>query len=107
MDYVEGQTLEDIAIEYIRRTGRALPEAQVLDWMIPICEAAQALHAQPVPIIHRDVKPANIKLSQQGNIPILMDLLAKLYFREPTIGAGPRWPSPPATRRRSNIRRRA
>ena len=89
MDYVEGQTLEDIAIEYIRRTGRALPEAQVLDWMIPICEAAQALHSQPVPIIHRDVKPANIKLSQQGNIPILMDLgLAKLYFRgSHTIGA--------------------
>jgi Protein kinase domain len=89
MDYVEGQTLEDIAIEYIRRTGRALPETQVLDWMIPICEAAQALHAQPVPIIHRDVKPANIKLSRQGNIPVLMDLgLAKLYFRgSHTIGA--------------------
>jgi serine/threonine-protein kinase len=89
MDYVEGQTLEDIAIEYIRRTGRALPEAQVLDWMIPVCEAAQTLHAQPVPIIHRDVKPANIKLGRQGNIPILMDLgLAKLYFRgSHTIGA--------------------
>jgi hypothetical protein len=89
MDYVEGQTLEDIAIEYIRRTQRALPEAQVLDWMISICEAAQALHAQPVPIIHRDIKPANIKLSRQGNIPVLMDLgLAKLYFRgSHTIGA--------------------
>jgi tRNA A-37 threonylcarbamoyl transferase component Bud32 len=89
MDYVEGQTLEDIAIEYIRHTGRALQEAQVLDWMIPICEAAQALHSQPVPIIHRDVKPANIKLSRQGNIPILMDLgLAKLYFRgSHTVGA--------------------
>jgi len=89
MDYVEGQTLEDIAIEYIRGTQRALPETQVLDWIIPVCEAAQALHAQPVPIIHRDVKPANIKLSRQGNIPVLMDLgLAKLYFRgSHTIGA--------------------
>jgi hypothetical protein len=89
MDYIEGQTVEDTAIEYIRRTQRALPEAQVLDWMIPICEAAQALHSQPVPIIHRDIKPANIKLSQQGNIPVLMDLgLAKLYFRgSHTIGA--------------------
>jgi Protein kinase domain len=89
MDYVDGQTLEDIAIEYIRRTGRALPEAQVLDWMIPICEAAQALHTQPVPIIHRDVKPANIKLSRQATNPILMDLgLAKLYFQgSHTMGA--------------------
>ena len=89
MDYIQGQTVEDTAIEYIRRTQHALPEAQVLDWMIPICEAAQALHSQPVPIIHRDIKPANIKLSQQGNIPVLMDLgLAKLYFRgSHTIGA--------------------
>ncbi|MBF6592310.1 MAG: protein kinase, partial [Ktedonobacterales bacterium] len=80
MDYVEGHTLEDIAIEHIRRTARALREAQVLDWIIPICDAAQALHSQPVPIIHRDIKPANIKLNATGSMPVLIDLgLAKLY----------------------------
>lgn len=89
MDYVDGHTLEDIAIEYIRRTGRALGEAQVLDWMIPVCEAAHALHTQPVPIIHRDIKPANIKLSASLGIPILIDLgLAKLYaVGSQTLGA--------------------
>ncbi len=81
MEFVDGQTLEDIAIEHIRQTHRALPEAQVLDWMIPICDAAQALHLQPAPIIHRDVKPANIKLSSEKRMPILIDLgLAKLYI---------------------------
>jgi serine/threonine protein kinase len=80
MEYVDGQTLEDIAIDHIRRTGRTLSEAQVLDWVIPICEAAQALHQQPVPIIHRDIKPANVKLSRERGIPVLIDLgLAKLY----------------------------
>ena len=79
MDYVDGQTLEDVNIQHIRRTGRPLSEPRVLDWILPICDALRALHRQPAPIIHRDVKPANIKLTGQG-VPILIDLgLAKLY----------------------------
>ena len=89
MDYVDGMTLEDIAINHIRQTGRPLDEAQTLDWIIPICHAASALHQQPAPIIHRDIKPANIKLSASTGEPVLMDLgLAKLYQRgQQTIGA--------------------
>ena len=80
MDYVDGQTLEDLAIGHIRRTGVPVAEAQVLDWILPICAAVHALHSQPVPIIHRDVKPANIKLSVSLGAPILIDLgLAKLH----------------------------
>ncbi|HKT39151.1 MAG TPA: serine/threonine-protein kinase, partial [Ktedonobacterales bacterium] len=80
MDYVDGQTLEDLAIEAIKRTHRPPVETQVLDWMLPICDAVHELHAQPAPIIHRDIKPANIKLSATLNIPILIDLgLAKLF----------------------------
>ncbi len=80
MDYVDGQTLEDLAIEAIKRTHRPPVESQVLDWMLPICDAVHELHAQPTPIIHRDIKPANIKLSATLNIPILIDLgLAKLF----------------------------
>jgi tRNA A-37 threonylcarbamoyl transferase component Bud32/ribosomal protein L40E len=88
MDYVDGHTVEEIAIQHIRHTGRPLPEAQVLDWVLPICDACHALHSQPTPIIHRDVKPANIKITRQG-IPILIDLgLAKLFMQgTATIGA--------------------
>ena len=88
MDYVDGYTLEDITIQQIRRTGHPLPETQILDWIIPICDAVQALHQQPTPIIHRDIKPANIKLNRKG-VPVLIDLgLAKLYYRgSQTIGA--------------------
>lgn len=88
MDYVDGYTLEEIAIQHIRRTGLPLPEVQVLDWILPICDAVYTLHTQPAPIIHRDVKPANIKLTRQG-LPVLIDLgLAKLYAQgTQTIGA--------------------
>lgn len=88
MDYVDGHTLEEIAIQHIRRTNLPLAEAQVLDWILPICDAVYTLHTQPAPIIHRDVKPANIKLTRQG-LPVLIDLgLAKLYTQgTQTIGA--------------------
>jgi serine/threonine protein kinase len=88
MDYVDGYTLEDITIQHIRRSGYPLLETQILDWIIPICDAVQSLHQQPMPIIHRDIKPANIKLNRQG-VPVLIDLgLAKLYYRgSQTIGA--------------------
>ncbi len=88
MDYVSGHTVEELTIMQIRATGRPLPEAQILDWVLPICDAVAALHAQPTPIIHRDVKPANIKLTRQG-VPVLIDLgLAKLFVQGTrTIGA--------------------
>ena len=89
MDYVDGDTLEDIAIETIKRTHRPPVEAQVLDWILPICDAAHALHCQPAPIIHRDIKPANIKLSRSLGAPVLIDLgLAKLFAQgQQTIAA--------------------
>lgn len=89
MDYVDGKTLEDIAIERIRRTGRTPTEAQVIDWILPICGAVETLHSQPRPIIHRDIKPANIKLSETLGIPVLIDLgLAKLFAHgQRTLGA--------------------
>ncbi|MDE3230196.1 MAG: protein kinase, partial [Chloroflexota bacterium] len=88
MDYVDGHTLEEIAIDHIRRTGAPLPEASILDWVIPVCGALHTLHTSPVPIIHRDVKPANIKITRHG-VPILIDLgLAKLYAHgQQTIAA--------------------
>ena len=89
MDYVDGHTLEDIAIESIKRTHLPPSEALVLDWILPICDAIHALHNQPAPIIHRDVKPANIKLSASLGAPVLIDLgLAKLFARgQQTIAA--------------------
>ncbi len=79
MDYVEGQDLEQVLAMSMRRTGQPLDEAQVIRWLLPICEALDELHHQPTPIIHRDIKPANIKLTADG-VPILIDFgLAKRW----------------------------
>ncbi len=84
MDYVEGEDLQQM----LDRRG-LLPEVEVLPWIAQICDALAYLHDQPQPIIHRDVKPANVKITPEGQ-PMLVDFgIAKFYdpARQTTLGA--------------------
>ena len=65
MDYVDGQTLEEILLERER-----MSEAEVLRIFGPIAEALDYAHGRGV--IHRDVKPSNIMIRQDGT-PLIMD----------------------------------
>ena len=81
MDFVEGQDLTDMIIN--RRTP--VPESQALTWMIQVCQAVALLHSQrPRPIIHRDIKPPNIKITPAGQAMLVDFGIAKLY--EPQKG---------------------
>ncbi|HEX9035960.1 MAG TPA: protein kinase [Ktedonobacterales bacterium] len=76
MDFVDGENLE----QYLHRTGRPLPEAQALRWMLPICDALHYLHTRTPPLLHRDVKPANIIVTPGGH-PVLVDFgIAKAHL---------------------------
>lgn len=70
MDFVDGENLER---KLARNGGRPLPEHEVLRWILPICDALQYLHTRNPPILHRDVKPANIIVTPAGH-PVLVDL---------------------------------
>lgn len=75
MEYVEGQDLTDVIIS---RRG-PVSEGEAVNWMSQICEAVAYLHEQPKPIIHRDIKPPNIKITPDGRA-ILVDFgIAKQY----------------------------
>lgn len=67
MDYIPGQDLETL----IRKEGRQSVE-RVLEWARQIGGAVSFLHSQTPPIIHRDIKPGNIRLSADGEA-ILVD----------------------------------
>jgi serine/threonine protein kinase len=54
-----------------QRQARFLAEAEVLRWMAQLCDALSYLHSQTPPILHRDVKPANIKLTPEGRIKLV------------------------------------
>ena len=74
MEYVEGQSLNDrIAAE---TTGRPpVPLQEALQIAIEVAEALEAAHGKG--IIHRDIKPGNIMLTETGHAKVMDFGLAK------------------------------
>ena len=68
MDFIDGQNLWQIVTD----RGEPLPVTQALDYMIQICQAVTYLHMQTPPLIHRDIKPQNIKITPAGRA-VLVD----------------------------------
>jgi serine/threonine protein kinase len=73
MEFIEGEDLSEI----LAREG-AFPLADVLRWTNELLDALDYLHSHTPPIIHRDIKPNNLKLTSRGNIVLLDFGLAKL-----------------------------
>ena len=71
MEFIAG---EDLA-EMMETSGEAFPVETVLTWATQLCDALEYLHAQD--IIHRDIKPQNLKLTTNGQIVLLDFGLAK------------------------------
>lgn len=84
MDYVAGEDLQSMLDRL-----EVLPESQVLVWILEVCDALSYLHTQPSPIIHRDVKPANIRIRPDGRAMLVDFGIAKIYDpeRSTTVGA--------------------
>jgi len=62
-EYVEGETLK----ERIRRTGR-LPTTEAVAYGIEIARALGVAHARH--IVHRDVKPQNVLIDEEGSAKV-------------------------------------
>ena len=71
MDFVDGQTLEEIVENQMAENGRPLEEGQALEWIHQLALAVRTLHR--VGIIHRDIKPDNIKIRTQDDAAVLLD----------------------------------
>ncbi|MBE3143239.1 MAG: PD40 domain-containing protein [Planctomycetes bacterium] len=67
MDFIVGEDLGSL----IEKQG-ALPLDRVMHWAEQLSSALSYMHRQTPPVIHRDIKPQNIKLSADGE-PILVD----------------------------------
>ena len=68
MDYIDG---EDLA-KRLKTSAKPFPLDWVLFWADQLLDALGYLHKHDPPIIHRDIKPQNLKLTKENQI-ILLD----------------------------------
>src|SRR5918994_659082 len=73
MQFIPGDDLS----EMMTRKRGPFPVDQVLTWADQLLDALDYLHTQDPQIIHRDIKPQNLKLTQRGQIILLDFGLAK------------------------------
>ena len=73
MQFIPG---DDLAEMMTRKRG-PFPADQVLTWADQLLDALDYLHTQDPQIVHRDIKPQNLKLTSRGQIILLDFGLAK------------------------------
>lgn len=79
MSYIPGKSFSELLKE-----GQRFTQKQLIRWGMQISSALNYLHSQKPPIIHGDIKPANIMLTPEGNI-CLIDFNIAFYLDDTTI----------------------
>ncbi|NOT30391.1 MAG: serine/threonine protein kinase, partial [Planctomycetes bacterium] len=72
LEYLEGQSLDEL----LRAEGPRLEPTRVVRWGRELAEALSSAHAQGV--VHRDVKPSNVRIGLDGRARLLDFGLAQL-----------------------------
>lgn len=74
MDFIEGEDLR-----YRMERMGMLSEEDAVHIGASICDALAYLHTRKPPILHRDIKPGNVKITPDGHIFLVDFGLAKVY----------------------------
>jgi serine/threonine protein kinase len=72
MEYIPGEDLS-----HMIESGTVFEIDRVLKWADQLLDALEYLHNQSIPVIHRDIKPQNLKLTASDQIILLDFGLAK------------------------------
>ena len=89
MEYVEGDTLEDVI------AGNALDTPRMLDYSAQVCSAIRHAHDQGV--IHRDLRPPNMLISRTGVLKVAdfgVSRFLELAARGTTVIGSPPYMAP-------------
>lgn len=90
MDLVDGTDLE----EMVNQGGRPLQINQAVYWIGQVCDALTHLHSQAPAIIHRDIKPGNIRITPKGQAMLVDFGIAKTFNPGSKTDPGARGVSP-------------
>ena len=75
MEFVSGETLES----RLAHQSAPVSEGEARDWVLQLCDVLNYLHGQNPPVIFRDLKPANIMITPQGQIKLVDFGIARLF----------------------------
>jgi Tol biopolymer transport system component/serine/threonine protein kinase len=89
MDYIEGEDLR----QRMERQGNILEDEAIL-LGASICDALTYLHTRKPPILHRDIKPGNVKITPDGHIFLVDFGLAKVLHGSQATTTGARAMTP-------------
>ena len=78
MQFIPG---EDLATALAQR-GQPFPAETVLRWASQLLAGLDYLHSHQPPVVHRDIKPQNLKLTPRGEVILLDFGLAKGAHRQ-------------------------
>jgi serine/threonine protein kinase/Flp pilus assembly protein TadD len=95
MELIKGQPLSD----KLHQGSLPLPDAVRI--VSAIAEALGEAHHQGV--VHRDVKPSNVVITQRGQVKVLDFGLVKQIYEESGADGGPNTPTLAGTRTRSDV----
>jgi serine/threonine protein kinase len=85
MDYIPGKDLRVMMLD-AKQMNIFLSEENVLGWANQLAEALTYLHNQAPPLVHRDVKPSNLKITPNGMLKLVdFGLVKALVPDEMTI----------------------
>ncbi len=85
MDYVEGEDLQE-RMERIK----VIPEEEVIVIGATICDALAYMHSHDPVVLHRDIKPGNVRITPREEIYLVDFGLAKIIRGDQTTSTGAR-----------------